>query len=98
VDREKLRRRTITITKRKKIRRMSKVLNAKNNLPDMFRALEKDWPLSKNDRKLMKKQQDHQDALDNFFKMDEDVVEWNKFLNRVWSNRAKMPTLYPEKV
>jgi hypothetical protein len=93
VDREKLRRRTITITKRKKIRRMSKVLNAKNNLPDMFRALEKDWPLSKNDRKLMKKQQDHQDALDNFFKMDEDVVEWNKFLNRV-----KMPTLYPEKV
>jgi hypothetical protein len=30
--------------------------------------------------------------------MDEDVVEWNKFLNRVWSNRAKMPTLYPEKV
>jgi hypothetical protein len=93
VDREKLRRRTITITKRKKIRRMSKVLNAKNNLPDMFRALEKDWPLSKNDGKLMKKQQDHQDALDNFFKMDEDVVEWNKFLNRV-----KMPTLYPEKV
>jgi hypothetical protein len=55
VDREKPRRRTITITKRKKIRRMSKVLNAKNNLPDMFRALEKDWPLSKNDRKLMKK-------------------------------------------
>jgi hypothetical protein len=97
VDREKLRR-TMTITKRKKIRRMSKVLNAKNNLPDTFRALEKEWPLSKNDRKLTKKQQDHQDALDNFFKkMDEDMVEQNKFLNRVWSNRAKMPSLYPEK-
>jgi hypothetical protein len=98
VDRDKLRRRTTTITKSKKIRMMSKVLNAKNNLPDTFRVLEKDWPLSKNDGKLTKKQQDHQDALDNFFKkMDEDVVEWNKFLNRVWSNRAKMPTLHPEK-
>jgi hypothetical protein len=29
--------------------------------------------------------------------MDEDITEWNKFLNRVWSNRAKMPLLYPEK-
>jgi DNA-binding winged helix-turn-helix (wHTH) protein len=47
----------------------------------------------------MKKQQDHQDALDNFFmKMAEDVVEQDKFLNRVWSNKAKMPSLYPEKV
>jgi hypothetical protein len=62
VDREKLRRTTTTITKRKKLRRMSKDLNAKNNLPDMFRVLEKDWPLSKNDRKLTMKQQDHQDA------------------------------------
>jgi hypothetical protein len=42
MDREKLRRRTTTITKRKKIRRMSKALNAKNNLPDTFRVLEKD--------------------------------------------------------
>jgi hypothetical protein len=33
---------------------MSKVSNAKNYLPDAFRALEKDWPLSKNDVKLMK--------------------------------------------
>jgi hypothetical protein len=54
--------------------------------------------LSKNDGKLTTKQQDHQDALDNFFKkMDEDVVEQNKFLNRVQSNSAKMPSLYPEK-
>jgi hypothetical protein len=52
VDGEKLRRRTTTtITKRKKIRRMSKVLNAKNNLPDTFRAFEKELPLSKNDGK-----------------------------------------------
>jgi hypothetical protein len=29
--------------------------------------------------------------------MDEDMAEWNKFLNRVWSNRAKRPSLYPEK-
>jgi hypothetical protein len=29
-------------------------------------------------------------------KMDEDLAERNKFLNRVWSNRAKMPSLYPE--
>jgi hypothetical protein len=57
MDREKLRRTTTTITKRKKIRRMSKVLNAKKNLPDTFRALEKDWLLSKNDGKLLKKQQ-----------------------------------------
>jgi hypothetical protein len=98
VDGEKLRRTTTTITKRKKIRRMSKVLNAKNNLPDTFRAFEKEWPLSKNDGKLTKKQQDHQDALDTFFmKMGEDMAEGNKFLNGVWSNRAKMPSLYPEK-
>jgi hypothetical protein len=98
VDREKLRRTTTTITKRKKLRRMSKALNAKNNLPDTFRVLEKDWPLSKNDRKLTTKQQDHQDARDNFFKkMDEDVVEQNKFFKRVWSNRAKMSSLHSEK-
>jgi hypothetical protein len=37
-------------------------------------------------------------ALKNFFtKMDEDVAKQNKFLNRVWSNKAKMPSLYPEK-
>jgi hypothetical protein len=29
--------------------------------------------------------------------MDEDMAEWNKCLNRVWSNKAKMPSLYPEK-
>jgi hypothetical protein len=29
--------------------------------------------------------------------MDEDVGERNQFLNRVWSNKAKMPLLYPEK-
>jgi hypothetical protein len=57
MDREKLRRTTTTITKMKKIRRMSKVLHAKKNMPDTFRALEKDWLLSKNDGKLSKKQQ-----------------------------------------
>jgi hypothetical protein len=77
---------------------MSKDLNAKNNLPDMSRGFETDCPLSKNDAKLTKKQQDHQEALNNFFaKMDKDVAEWNKFLNRVWSNKANMPSLYPEK-
>jgi hypothetical protein len=28
--------------------------------------------------------------------MDEDVAKRNKFL-RVWSNKVKMPSLYPEK-
>jgi hypothetical protein len=51
-----------------------------------------------NDAKLTKKQQDNLKALDNFFaKMDEDMAEWNNFLNRVWCNKAKMPLLYPEK-
>jgi hypothetical protein len=40
VDGYKQRRKTTTrpITKRKKIRKMSKDLNAKNNLPDMLRV------------------------------------------------------------
>ena len=60
--------------------------------------LKKSGHCQTNDKKLTKKQQEHQDALDNFFsKMDEDVAERNKFLNRVWSNKAKMPSLYPEK-
>jgi hypothetical protein len=29
--------------------------------------------------------------------MDEDVGKLKQFLNRVWSNKAKMPLLYPEK-
>jgi hypothetical protein len=33
---------TTTITKRQKIRKMSKDLNANNNLPDMSRGFEKD--------------------------------------------------------
>jgi hypothetical protein len=77
---------------------MSKNLNAKIDEPHTLRAFEKEWPLSNDDKKLMKKQQEHQDALDHFFsKMDKDVGEQNKFLNRVWSNKAKMPSLYPEK-
>jgi hypothetical protein len=37
-------------------------------------------------------QQDNVKALEYFFaKMDEEVAKWNKFLNRVWSNKAKMP-------
>jgi hypothetical protein len=98
MDREKQRRRrTTTITKRKKIIRMSKDLNADNNLPDMSRGFEKDWPLLKNDAKLTKKQQNNQEALDNFFATMYEG-ERNKFLNRVWSNKGKMPTLYPQKV
>jgi hypothetical protein len=55
--------------------------------------------LSNSDVKLTKKQQDNVKALKNFFtKMDnDDVGERNQFLNRVWSNKAKMPLLYPEK-
>jgi hypothetical protein len=46
----------------------------------------------------MKKLQDNVKALKNFFtKMDEDVGKRNQFLNRVWTNKAKMPSLYPEK-
>jgi hypothetical protein len=38
-------------------------------------------------------------ALDNFFaKMDQDMAEWNKFLNRVWNKKAKMPSFYLEKI
>jgi endo-beta-N-acetylglucosaminidase D len=45
-----------------------------------------------------KKQQDNLKALNNFFaEMGRDVAKRNKFLNRVWSNKAKMPSLYPEK-
>jgi hypothetical protein len=73
MDGEKHRGRTTTITKRQKIRKMSKDLNANNNLPDMSRGFEK------------------------IVKMDEDMVEWNTFLNKVWSNKAKMPSLYSEK-
>jgi hypothetical protein len=51
VDGDKLRRTTATIRKRKKIRRMSKDLNAKIDEPHMFRAFEKEWPLSNNDEK-----------------------------------------------
>jgi hypothetical protein len=94
MDGEKVRRTTATITKGKKIRRMSKDLNAKSDVPHTFRAFEKEWPLSNHDKKLTKKQQEHQDALDNFFsKMDEDVAEWDKFLNRVWSNKAKQDAI-----
>jgi hypothetical protein len=28
--------------------------------------------------------------------MDEDVAKWDKFLIRIWNNKAKMPSLYPE--
>jgi hypothetical protein len=49
-----------------------------------------------NDAKLTKKQQDYQKTLDNFFaKMDQDMAKWKKFMNRVWSKKAKMPSFYP---
>jgi hypothetical protein len=48
---------------------------------------------------IKKKQQDYQKALDNFFaKMDQDMAKQNKFLNRVWSKKAKMPSFYSEKI
>jgi hypothetical protein len=76
MDGDEVRRATATIRKRKKIRRMSNDLNAKIDEPHMFRAFKKEWPLSNDDKKLMKKQQEHQDALDHFFsKMDKDVGE-----------------------
>jgi hypothetical protein len=46
---------------------MSKDFNAKIDVPHTFRAFEIEWPLSNDDKKLMKKQQEHQDALDHFF-------------------------------
>ncbi len=77
---------------------MSKDQNAKINLADTSRGFQKEWPLANKDAKLTRKQQDNQKALNKFFsKMDEDETKWNKFLNRVWSNKAKMPSLYPEK-
>jgi hypothetical protein len=75
VDGDEVRRTTATIRKRKKIRRMSTDLNAKIDEPHTLRAFEKEWPLSNDDKKLTKKQQEHQDVLDHFFsKMDEDVA------------------------
>jgi hypothetical protein len=77
---------------------MSNNLDTNNNLSDIATGFQNDWPLSNSDVKLTKKQQDNVKALKNFFtKMDEDVGERNQFLNRVWSNKAKMPSLYPEK-
>jgi small-conductance mechanosensitive channel len=77
---------------------MSNNLDTNNNVSDIATGFQNDWPLSNSDVKLTKKQQDNVKALQNFFtKMDEDVTERNKFLNRVWSNKAKMPLRYPEK-
>jgi hypothetical protein len=77
---------------------MSNDLDTNNNLSDIATRFQNDWPWSNSDEKLTKKQQDNVKALKNFVaKMDEDVAEWNKFLNRVWNNKAKMSLLYPEK-
>jgi hypothetical protein len=87
-----------TNNKNKEDKRMSNNLDTNNNLSDIATGFQNDWPLSNSDVKLTKKQQDNVKALKNFFtKMDEDVGEWNQFLNRVWSNKAKMPLPYPEK-
>jgi hypothetical protein len=87
-----------TNNKNKEDKRMSNNLDTNNNLSDIVTGFQNDWPLSNSDVKLTKKQQDNVKALENFFtKMDEDVGKWNQFLNRVWSNKAKMPLPYPEK-
>jgi hypothetical protein len=87
-----------TNNKNKEDKRMSNNLNKNNILSDIATRFQNDWPLSNSNVKLMKKQQDSVKALKNFFtKMDEDVGERNQFLNRVLSNKAKMPSPYPEK-
>jgi hypothetical protein len=53
-------------TTTKKIKRMRKDLDGNNNLTDTWTGFQNDWPLSNNDAKLTKKQQDYQKALDNF--------------------------------
>jgi hypothetical protein len=83
-----------TNNKNKEDKRMSNDLDTNNNLSDIATV----WPLSNSELKLTKKQQNNIKALENFFtKMDEDVAEQNQFLNRIWSNKAKMPSLYAEK-
>ncbi len=80
VDGDEIRRTTARKRKRKKIRRMSKGLNAKIDVPHIFRAFEKSGHCQTM-MKLTKNQQEHQDALDHFFsKMDKDVDERNKIL------------------
>jgi hypothetical protein len=87
-----------TNNKNKEDKRMSNDLDTNNNLSDIATGFQNDWPLLNSDVKLTKKQQDNVKALENFFtKMDEDVAERNQFLNRIWSNKAKMPSLYAEK-
>jgi hypothetical protein len=87
-----------TNNKNKEDKRMSNDLDTNNNLSDIATGFQNDWPLSNSNVKLMKKLQDNVKALKNFFtKMDEDVGKRNQFLNRVWTNKAKMPSLYPEK-
>jgi hypothetical protein len=54
VDGEKARGTTATLTKGKKRRRMSKDLNAKNYVPHMLKAFQKEWPLSNDDKKIKK--------------------------------------------
>jgi small-conductance mechanosensitive channel len=89
---------SIANNKNKEDKRTSNDLNTNNSLSDIATGFQNDWPLSNSDVKLMKKQQDNVKALENFFtKLDEDVGERNQFLNMVWSNKAKMPSLYPEK-
>jgi hypothetical protein len=85
-------------TKNKENKRMSNNLDTNNNLSDIATGFQNDWSLLNSDVKLTRKQQDNVKALKNFLtKMDEDVAKRNQFLNRVWSNKAKMPLLYPEK-
>jgi hypothetical protein len=77
---------------------MSNDFDTNNNLSDIATGFQNDWPLSHSHVKLTKKQKDNVKDLKNFFtKMDEDVAKWNQFLNSIWSNKAKMPSLYPEK-
>jgi hypothetical protein len=77
---------------------MSKDLDA-NNLADALTGFQNDWPLSNNDAKLTKKQQDNLKALTT------SLLKWMKMWpngTNFWtefgaSNKAKVPLLYPEK-
>jgi hypothetical protein len=70
-------------TQTKKIKRMSKDIDANNNLADTATAFQNDWPFLNSNANSTKKQQDNVKALENFLaEMDEDMAKQNKFLRQ----------------